>query len=47
MRIMLLLAGLAVFGALLLIDNWNPIRAAAYAAGWLVVAAIFVKFARR
>ncbi|MFC5789650.1 hypothetical protein ACFPPE_07255 [Agromyces tardus] len=47
MRIFALLAGLAALGIFLLVDNWHPVRAAAYAAGWLVVAAILIKFARR
>ncbi|MEU4415388.1 hypothetical protein [Nocardia salmonicida] len=46
MRIFALLAGLAVLGALLLADNWNPIRAVLYAVAWLAVAAILIKFAR-
>ncbi|MFE5477222.1 MULTISPECIES: hypothetical protein [unclassified Nocardia] len=47
MRIFALLAGLAVLGALLLADNWNPVRAGVYAAAWLAVAFILIKFARR
>ncbi|MFC9966354.1 hypothetical protein ACFVH4_19165 [Nocardia ignorata] len=47
MRITLPLIGLATLGVFLLVDNWHPVRAAAYAAGWLVVAAILIKFARR
>lgn len=47
MRIFALLAGLAVLGALLLADNWSPIRAVLYAVAWLAVAVILIKFARR
>ncbi|MFC4124953.1 hypothetical protein [Nocardia rhizosphaerae] len=47
MRIFALLAGLAVLGAVLLADNWSPVRAALYAAAWLVVAVLLIKFARR
>ncbi|KAF0845312.1 hypothetical protein FNL39_108120 [Nocardia caishijiensis] len=42
-----MLLGLAALGTVLLIDNWHPVRAAAYVAGWLVVAAILIRFARR
>ncbi|NEW49311.1 hypothetical protein GV792_04540 [Nocardia cyriacigeorgica] len=47
MRIFALLAGLAALGAVLLVDNWHPVRAAAYAVAWLVVAFLLIKFARR
>ncbi|WP_157184423.1 hypothetical protein [Nocardia niigatensis] len=35
-------AGLAAFAIALLIDSWNPARAALYALGWAIVTGLLV-----
>ncbi|MFF2083759.1 hypothetical protein ACFVVM_08270 [Nocardia sp. NPDC058176] len=47
MRTFALLAGLAALGVALLVDNWHPVRAIAYAVGWALAAAILLASRRR